>query len=150
MSYLSKTLYLDRILALSGMAGRSGYPNISGRVFRAFKISGFENWNPKFADKNQNPTFRVPEISGSGSGKPEPPELPTRSPRAAWSRGSLPHPTPAPAGAAPWPGAGEEAAAPRPPARRRSPERGAGGERRWRWRWRRPLGDGGAGAEPRG
>ena len=56
------------------MAGRSGYPNISGRVFRAFKISGFENWNPKFAGKNQNPTFRVtfrvPEISGSGSGKP--------------------------------------------------------------------------------
>ena len=37
---------------LPGMAGRSGYPNISGRVFRAFKISGFENWNPKFADKN--------------------------------------------------------------------------------------------------
>jgi len=60
------------------MAGRSGYPNISGRVFRAFKISGFENWNPKFAVQNQNPTFRVPDISGSGSGLPYQPEMQLR------------------------------------------------------------------------
>jgi hypothetical protein len=53
------------------MAGRSGYPKISGRVFRVFENSGFGNWNPKFANKNQNPTFRVPDISGSGSGLPE-------------------------------------------------------------------------------
>jgi len=28
--------------------GRSGYPKISGRIFRVFKISGFEIFNPKF------------------------------------------------------------------------------------------------------
>ena len=65
------------------MAGRSGYPKFSGRVFRAFKISGFENWNPKFAVQNQNPTFRVPDISGSGSGKPELPEIIARRERIA-------------------------------------------------------------------
>ena len=50
------------------MAGRSGYPKISGRIFQVFKISGFENWNPKFAENKQNPTIWVPDISGSGSG----------------------------------------------------------------------------------
>ena len=57
------------------MAGRSGYPKISGRVFRVFKISGSENCNPKFARNNQNPKIRVPDISGSGSGLPGQPEL---------------------------------------------------------------------------
>ena len=50
------------------MAGHSGYPKISGRVIRVFEISGFEKYNPKFVENNQNPTFRVPDISGSGSG----------------------------------------------------------------------------------
>ena len=49
------------------MGGHSGNPKISGRVFRVFKISGFQNCYPKFVLNNQNPTFRVPEMSGSGS-----------------------------------------------------------------------------------
>jgi hypothetical protein len=53
--------------------GRSGYPKISGRVIRVFKISGFENRYPKLQRVLQYPKFRVPEISGSGI--PELPEL---------------------------------------------------------------------------
>ena len=53
--------------------GRSGYPKISDRIFRVFKISGFEIFNPKFVQNKQNPTFRVPDISGSGL--PEQPEM---------------------------------------------------------------------------
>jgi hypothetical protein len=55
--------------------GRSGYPKISGRVFRVFKISGFENRYPKLQRVLQYPKIRVPRISGSGSGIPELPEL---------------------------------------------------------------------------
>jgi hypothetical protein len=55
--------------------GRSGYPKISGRVIRVFKISGFENRYPKLQRVLQYPKIRVPEISGSGSGIPELPEL---------------------------------------------------------------------------
>jgi len=57
------------------MAGRSGYPKNSGRVFRVFWNSGFQKYYPKFALKNQYPTFRVPESSGSGS-----PEIPDKKP----------------------------------------------------------------------
>ena len=55
--------------------GRSGYPKISGRVIRVFKISGFENRYPKLQRVFQYPKIRVPGISGSGSGIPELPEL---------------------------------------------------------------------------
>ena len=51
------------------MGGHSGNPKNSGRVFRVLRISGFEICNPKFVRNNENPTFRVPENSGSGSGK---------------------------------------------------------------------------------
>jgi hypothetical protein len=54
--------------------GHSGYPKISDRVFRVFEISGSENCSPRFPRKIQNPTFRVPENSGSGSGNPEQPD----------------------------------------------------------------------------
>jgi hypothetical protein len=54
--------------------GRSGYPKM-GRVIRVFKISGFENWYPKLQRVLQYPKIQVPEISGSGSGIPELPEL---------------------------------------------------------------------------
>ena len=57
------------------MAGHSGSPKISGRVFRVFKISGFQNCYPKFVLNNQNPTFRVPENSGSGSDNPKLPDF---------------------------------------------------------------------------
>jgi len=50
------------------MAGHSGYTKISGRVIRVSEISGTEKYNPKFVENNQNPTFRVPDISGTGSG----------------------------------------------------------------------------------
>ena len=33
----------------AGMGGHSGYPKISGRVFRVLRISGFQNCYPKFA-----------------------------------------------------------------------------------------------------
>ena len=62
-------------IIMTSMAGRSGYPKISGRVFQVFKISGSENCNPKFARNNQNPKIRVPDISGLGSGLPGQPEL---------------------------------------------------------------------------
>jgi hypothetical protein len=55
--------------------GRSGYPKISGRVIRVFKISGFENRYPKLQWVLQYPKIRVPKISGLGSGIPELPEL---------------------------------------------------------------------------
>ena len=58
--------------------GHSGYPKISGRVFRVLQISGFKNSSPKFAQNKQNPTFRVPDISGSGSGLPNQPEMQLR------------------------------------------------------------------------
>ena len=54
------------------------------RVIRKFRVGffgfskfrGFENSYPNFAQNKQNPTFRVSDISGSGSGLPEQPELP--------------------------------------------------------------------------
>ena len=46
--------------------GRSGYPKISGRVIRVFKISGFENRYPKLQRVLQYTKIRVPGISGSG------------------------------------------------------------------------------------
>jgi hypothetical protein len=52
-------------------SGRSGYPKISGRVIRVFRISGFENRYPKLQLVLQYPKIRVPGISGSGI-----PELP--------------------------------------------------------------------------
>ena len=58
---------------MAGMGGHSGNPKISGRVFRVFEISGFDNYYPKFAPNNRNPTFRVPENSGSGL-----PEIPDK------------------------------------------------------------------------
>jgi hypothetical protein len=42
-----------------GRGGRSGYPKISGRVIRVFKISGFENRYPKLQRVLQYPKFRV-------------------------------------------------------------------------------------------
>ena len=57
------------------MGGHSGYPNFSGRVFRVFENSGFENWNSKIVSEKENPTTRVPATSGSGSGNPEKPEI---------------------------------------------------------------------------
>jgi hypothetical protein len=51
--------------------GRLGYPKISSRVIRVFKISGFENRYPKLQRVLQYPKIRVPEISGSGSRIPE-------------------------------------------------------------------------------
>jgi hypothetical protein len=53
--------------------GRSGYPKISGRVIRVFRILGFENRYPKLQRALQYPKIRIPEISGSGI--PELPEL---------------------------------------------------------------------------
>jgi hypothetical protein len=55
--------------------GRSGYPKISGRVIRVFKISGFENRYPKLQRVLQYPKILVPAISGSDSGFPKLPEL---------------------------------------------------------------------------
>jgi hypothetical protein len=68
-------LSLHDFIWLGARGGRSGYPKISGRVIRVFKISGFENRYPKLQRVLQYPKFRVPEISGSGSGIPELPEL---------------------------------------------------------------------------
>ena len=50
---------------IMAMTGHSGYPKISGRVIRVFEILGFEKYNPKFVKNKQNPTFRVPDISGT-------------------------------------------------------------------------------------
>jgi hypothetical protein len=58
-----------------GRGGRSGYPKISGQVIRVFKISSFENRYLKLQRVLQYPKNWVPEISGSGSGIPELPEL---------------------------------------------------------------------------
>jgi hypothetical protein len=41
-------------------AGRSGLPEILGRAFRVFNISGFQHLNP-----NSNPKFQIPVISGT-------------------------------------------------------------------------------------
>ena len=71
---------------LECMAGHSGSPKISGRAFRVFEISGFENRYPKFARNNKNPTFRVPE--NSGSGLPELPDFNLPSNERAVERGS--------------------------------------------------------------
>jgi hypothetical protein len=57
------------------LGGRSGYPKISGRIIWVFKILGFENRYPKLQRVLQYPKIWVPEISGSGSGIPELPEL---------------------------------------------------------------------------
>jgi hypothetical protein len=60
---------------LGRKGGRSGYPKISDRVIRVFKISGFENRYPKLQRVLQYPKIQVPGISGSSSGIPELPEL---------------------------------------------------------------------------
>jgi len=57
------------------MAGRSGYPKISGRVFRVLEISGFQKCYPKLAEKKKNPKIQVPKNSGSGSDLHELPEI---------------------------------------------------------------------------
>jgi len=41
-------LLLFLFLLLLAMAGRPGYPKISGRVFRVLEISGFQKCYPKF------------------------------------------------------------------------------------------------------
>jgi len=58
------------------MGGHSGYPKISDQAFRVLRISGFQNYYPKFAWEKKNPTIRVPEPenSGSDSSIPELPE----------------------------------------------------------------------------
>jgi hypothetical protein len=48
-----------RVIA-TGRTGRSGLPEISGRAFRVFYISGFQQLNPY-----SYPKFRVPVISGT-------------------------------------------------------------------------------------
>jgi hypothetical protein len=58
---------------MSTRGGHLGYPKISGRVIRVFKILGFENRYPKLQRVLQYPKIRVPGISGSGI--PELPEL---------------------------------------------------------------------------
>jgi hypothetical protein len=68
-------LHVPINMMILSRGGRSGYPKISGRVIRVFKISGFENRYPKLQRVLQYPKLRVPEISGSGSGIPELPEL---------------------------------------------------------------------------
>ena len=71
--FLLSVLYCCRGPSALSMAGPSGSPKISGRAFRVFEISGFVNRYPKFARNNKNPTFRVPENSGSGL-----PEIPDK------------------------------------------------------------------------
>ena len=58
----------------SGQAGRSGLPEISGRVIRVKNISGFQKRHPNFRGFFYYPTFRVPDKIGFGSGIPELPE----------------------------------------------------------------------------
>jgi hypothetical protein len=55
-------------------AGRSGFPEISGRVIRVFQNSGSQISHPKLSKKYQHPMFREPDNSGSGSGFPDLPE----------------------------------------------------------------------------
>jgi hypothetical protein len=62
-------------LMLFTRCGRSGYPKISGRVIRVFKISGFENRYPKLQRVLQYLKLRIPRILGLGSGISELPEL---------------------------------------------------------------------------
>ena len=71
-----------RTLSPRTMAGRSGYPKISGWVVRVSGISGFQKCYPKLAGEKKNPKIRVPE--NSGSGLPEQPELTTQ--RWQWRR----------------------------------------------------------------
>jgi len=56
---LTGSEYKIKTLSILVMAGHSGYPKIWDRVIRVFEISGFEKYNPKFVENNQNPTFRV-------------------------------------------------------------------------------------------
>jgi hypothetical protein len=58
-----------------GHPGRSGYPQSSGRVVRVLKSSGNKICYPQSAPKINYPQFRVPAISGSGSGLPNIPEI---------------------------------------------------------------------------
>jgi hypothetical protein len=46
----------------SAQAGHSSLPEISGRAFRVFNISGFQQLN-----LNSSPKFRVPVISGTSN-----------------------------------------------------------------------------------
>jgi hypothetical protein len=48
--------------------GRSGYPKSSGRIIWVLKNSGIENCYLIRDKKKYYPQFRVPVISGSGSG----------------------------------------------------------------------------------
>jgi hypothetical protein len=73
MNRVGELLRWKRLIVLLTRCERSGYPKISGRVIRVFKISGFENRYPKLQRVLQYPKIRVPEISGSGI--PELPEL---------------------------------------------------------------------------
>jgi hypothetical protein len=73
MNRVGELLRWKRLIVLLTRGERSGYPKISGRVIRVFKISGFENRYPKLQRVLQYPKIRVPEISGSGI--PELPEL---------------------------------------------------------------------------
>jgi hypothetical protein len=62
---LSEKGYIRPSTSPWARGGRSGYPKISGRVIRVFKISGFENRYPKLQRVLQYPKIRVPEISGT-------------------------------------------------------------------------------------
>jgi hypothetical protein len=69
-------------------AGHSGLPEISGRAFRVFNISGFQQLNP-----NSSPKFRVPVISGTsnygfGFGYPQTPDITKYSSNSTHIRGS--------------------------------------------------------------
>jgi hypothetical protein len=55
-----------RTVSAAARGGCSGYPKISGRVIRGFKISGFENRYSKLQWVLQYPKIWVPGISGSG------------------------------------------------------------------------------------
>ena len=75
LSFIEVFSFWEKLNALTflRMAGRSGYPKISGRVFRVSGISGFQKCYPKLAGEKKNPKIRVPE--NSGSGLPEQPEM---------------------------------------------------------------------------
>ena len=50
------------VISGTSQAGHSGLPEISGRAFRVFNISGFQQLNP-----NSSPKFRVPVSSGTNN-----------------------------------------------------------------------------------